>query len=281
MESLPAPPEPPGSSPPHLLSLLPRIYPQIAGGSSPSTSPSSLGAKLLTWLPSAAPPMAMQACTHPSPHSARPAWTSTNCTCPVPSLAKSLMRERTRRTRWRIHQWANKVGQQESIITKVFPFWFDDGFIEMLYFAINHSVPEESGNDPNQSHEGDLEASPSKSPTTPKNIKCKNSSGTLCPKHVLWCKYNGPHQHGTNPMHQRIPHIRAFCTSLFDNSNRLNNKDNTCSWMFIFIFMFGKGALFTLCKLWNGLFFSQFAIVNRTNLSCAKTNRKTSCHCDV
>ncbi|XP_056272801.1 ras-specific guanine nucleotide-releasing factor 1 isoform X1 [Pseudoliparis swirei] len=40
----------------------------------------------------------------------------------------------------------------------------------------DHSVPEESGNDPNQSHEGDLEASPSKSPTTPKNIKCKNSS---------------------------------------------------------------------------------------------------------
>uniref|UniRef100_A0A8C2XE93 Ras protein specific guanine nucleotide releasing factor 1 n=1 Tax=Cyclopterus lumpus TaxID=8103 RepID=A0A8C2XE93_CYCLU len=40
----------------------------------------------------------------------------------------------------------------------------------------DHSVREESDNDPNQSDEGDPEASPTKSPTTPKNIKCKNSS---------------------------------------------------------------------------------------------------------
>uniref|UniRef100_A0A3Q0T3M6 Ras protein specific guanine nucleotide releasing factor 1 n=1 Tax=Amphilophus citrinellus TaxID=61819 RepID=A0A3Q0T3M6_AMPCI len=39
------------------------------------------------------------------------------------------------------------------------------------------SVREESDNDQNQSDEGDPEASPTKSPTTPKNIKCKNSSG--------------------------------------------------------------------------------------------------------
>ncbi|TKS73425.1 Ras-specific guanine nucleotide-releasing factor 1 [Collichthys lucidus] len=38
------------------------------------------------------------------------------------------------------------------------------------------SVREESDNDPNQSDEGDPEASPTKSPTTPKNVKCKNSS---------------------------------------------------------------------------------------------------------
>uniref|UniRef100_A0AAQ5XBN1 Ras protein specific guanine nucleotide releasing factor 1 n=1 Tax=Amphiprion ocellaris TaxID=80972 RepID=A0AAQ5XBN1_AMPOC len=39
------------------------------------------------------------------------------------------------------------------------------------------SVREESDNDQNQSDDGDPEASPTKSPTTPKNIKCKNSSG--------------------------------------------------------------------------------------------------------
>uniref|UniRef100_A0A674PGZ9 Ras protein specific guanine nucleotide releasing factor 1 n=1 Tax=Takifugu rubripes TaxID=31033 RepID=A0A674PGZ9_TAKRU len=39
------------------------------------------------------------------------------------------------------------------------------------------SVREESDNDPNQSDDADPEASPTKSPTTPKNIKCKNSSG--------------------------------------------------------------------------------------------------------
>uniref|UniRef100_H2LVV0 Ras protein specific guanine nucleotide releasing factor 1 n=1 Tax=Oryzias latipes TaxID=8090 RepID=H2LVV0_ORYLA len=39
------------------------------------------------------------------------------------------------------------------------------------------SVREESDNDQNQSDDGDAEASPTKSPTTPKNIKCKNSSG--------------------------------------------------------------------------------------------------------
>ncbi|CAM9226055.1 unnamed protein product, partial [Lampetra planeri] len=38
------------------------------------------------------------------------------------------------------------------------------------------SVREESDNDPNQSEDADPEASPTKSPTTPKNIKCKNSS---------------------------------------------------------------------------------------------------------
>lgn len=120
MENLPAPPGPAESSPPLLLSLSPRIHPQTAGASSPSTSPSSLGAKLLTWLPSAAPQMAMQACTHPCPRSARPPWTSTNCTCPALSRAKSPMRERTRRTRWRIPQCPNKVGQQAPVFCKLF-----------------------------------------------------------------------------------------------------------------------------------------------------------------
>lgn len=104
MESLQAPPGPAESSPLLPLSLLPRIHPQTVGASSPSTSPSSLGAKLLTWLPSAVPQMAMQACTHLCPHSARPPWTSINSTCPALSQAKSLMRERIRRTRWKIPQ---------------------------------------------------------------------------------------------------------------------------------------------------------------------------------
>ncbi|XP_057400491.1 ras-specific guanine nucleotide-releasing factor 1 isoform X3 [Balaenoptera acutorostrata] len=38
---------------------------------------------------------------------------------------------------------------------------------------------EESDNDQNQSDEGDTEASPTKSPTTPKSVKSKNSSGTI------------------------------------------------------------------------------------------------------
>lgn len=120
MESLP-PPQGPAESSPHLLHLpLPRIHPQTAGASSPSTSPSSLGAKLLTWLPSAAPQMAMQACTHPCPHSARPPWTSTNCMCPALLQAKSQMRERTKRIRWRTPQCPNKVGQQQMIHNNYF-----------------------------------------------------------------------------------------------------------------------------------------------------------------
>lgn len=39
------------------------------------------------------------------------------------------------------------------------------------------SVREESDTDPNQSDEAEAETSPTKSPTTPKSIKCKNSSG--------------------------------------------------------------------------------------------------------
>lgn len=41
------------------------------------------------------------------------------------------------------------------------------------------SVREESDNDQNQSDEAEAEASPTKSPTTPKNVKCKNSSGSI------------------------------------------------------------------------------------------------------
>lgn len=118
-ESPPPPPEPAESSPRPLLSPSPKTHPQTAGASSPSTSPSSLGAKLLTWPPSAAPPMAMQACTPPCPPSAKPPWTSTNCTCQVRSRARSQMRERTGRTRWRILQCPSKVNQRKQIILTV------------------------------------------------------------------------------------------------------------------------------------------------------------------
>lgn len=110
------PPGPAGSS--HRLPLWPspRTPPRTAGASSPSTSPSSPGAKLLTWLPSAAPQTAMQACTRPCPHSARPPWTSTNCTCPPPSPARSRTRAKaTRRTRQKTAQCPNKVGSVDVI----------------------------------------------------------------------------------------------------------------------------------------------------------------------
>lgn len=98
-----------------LLSPSPRTPPQTAGASFPSTSPSSLGAKLLTWLPSAAPQTAMQACTRPCPHSARPPWTSTSCTCPARSPARSKTRARaTRRTGQKTAQFPNKVGSAEA-----------------------------------------------------------------------------------------------------------------------------------------------------------------------
>lgn len=41
------------------------------------------------------------------------------------------------------------------------------------------SVREESDTDQNQSDDGDTETSPTKSPTTPKSVKSKNSSGTM------------------------------------------------------------------------------------------------------
>lgn len=41
------------------------------------------------------------------------------------------------------------------------------------------SMREESDNDQNQSDEGDTETSPTKSPTTPKSVKSKNSSGII------------------------------------------------------------------------------------------------------
>lgn len=115
MGSLPALPGPAESFPPLPLWRLPRTHPPTGAASSPSTSPSSLGAKLLTLLPSAAPQMAMQACTPLCPHSARPRWTSTSSMCPALSLARSLMRARTKRTRWRTRPRANKVDQQSKL----------------------------------------------------------------------------------------------------------------------------------------------------------------------
>lgn len=175
MENPRTPPEPAESSPLPLLWPSPKTHPQTAGASSPSTSPSSLGAKLLTWPPSAAPPMAMQACTPPCPPSARPAWTSTNCTCRVPSRARSPTRERTRRTRWRMPQCPSKVIQRKGTVLT------SSSRCRLIYsnYVTDLSVREESDNDPNQSDDADPEASPTKSPTTPKNVKCKNSSGTL------------------------------------------------------------------------------------------------------
>lgn len=63
---------------------------------------------------------------------------------------------------------------------------FNDLHHFVLLWDTDLSVREESDNDPNQSDDGDPEASPTKSPTTPKNVKCKNSSGTLCSKYVQW-----------------------------------------------------------------------------------------------
>lgn len=114
MGRLPALPGPAESFPPLLLWRLPRTRPPTGAASSPSTSPSSPGAKLLTWLPSAAPQMAMQACTPQCPHSARPRWTSTSSTCPALSRARSPMRARTKGTRWRKHPRANKVDQRSK-----------------------------------------------------------------------------------------------------------------------------------------------------------------------
>lgn len=116
MESPQAPLEPAESSPHPLLSPSPKTHPQTVGASCPSTSPSSLGAKLSTWPPSAAPPMAMQACTPPCPPSARPPWTSTSCMCQVQLRARSQMRERTGRTRWRIRRCPSKVTQRKQTI---------------------------------------------------------------------------------------------------------------------------------------------------------------------
>lgn len=47
------------------------------------------------------------------------------------------------------------------------------------------SVREESDTDPNQSDEAEAETSPTKSPTTPMSIKCKNSSGETWAR-CLW-----------------------------------------------------------------------------------------------
>lgn len=47
----------------------------------------------------------------------------------------------------------------------------------MTDFFLDGSVREETDNDPIQSDEAEAEVSPTKSPTTPKNVKCKNSSG--------------------------------------------------------------------------------------------------------
>lgn len=113
-ESHLAPPGLAESSPPRHLLLSPRTHLQTAAASSHSTFPSSPGAKLLTWLPLAAPQMAMQACIPLCPHSAKPHWTSTSFTCPALSPAKSPTRGRTRRKRWRTLLSASKVAWQQG-----------------------------------------------------------------------------------------------------------------------------------------------------------------------
>lgn len=50
----------------------------------------------------------------------------------------------------------------------------------MFFPGSEVSVREESDTDPNQSDEAEAETSPTKSPTTPKSVKCKNSSGKVC-----------------------------------------------------------------------------------------------------
>lgn len=49
----------------------------------------------------------------------------------------------------------------------------------IVFFPIDISVREESDSEQVQSDEADAEASPTKSPTTPKTIKCKTSSGRI------------------------------------------------------------------------------------------------------
>lgn len=140
-ERPPPPPGPAGSSHHLLPSPSPRTRPQTAGASSPSTSPSSLGAKLLTWLPSAAPQTAMQACTRPCPHSARPPWTSTSCTCPAPSRAKSPTRERTRRTRRKTAPRPNKVGRRGPVPQQITLTSRADAFNHPCHFIMTQISP--------------------------------------------------------------------------------------------------------------------------------------------
>ncbi len=82
--------------PPLLLSPSPSHPRQTAVASFHSTSPSSQGAKLWTWLHSAAHLMAMQACTPPCHPSVRPPLTSTSSMCPAPWPARSQTMERPR-----------------------------------------------------------------------------------------------------------------------------------------------------------------------------------------
>lgn len=84
---------PAASSPPLLLSPSPRRPRPTVVASFHSTSPSSQGAKPWTWLHSAVPLMAMQACIPPCHPSVRPPLTSTSSMCPAPWPAKSQTRE--------------------------------------------------------------------------------------------------------------------------------------------------------------------------------------------
>uniref|UniRef100_A0A8C1E775 Ras protein specific guanine nucleotide releasing factor 1 n=1 Tax=Cyprinus carpio carpio TaxID=630221 RepID=A0A8C1E775_CYPCA len=64
-----------------------------------------------------------------------------------------------------------------SMYSSMSPFSKTTLDINKLYVSSPITMREESDNDQIQSDEAEAEVSPTKSPTTPKNVKCKNSSG--------------------------------------------------------------------------------------------------------
>lgn len=52
---------------------------------------------------------------------------------------------------------------------------FDFNNTNLFFFSVDLSVREECDEDPSQSDETEAEMSPPKSPSTPKNVKSKNS----------------------------------------------------------------------------------------------------------
>lgn len=178
MESHPHHRVPAASSPLLLPSLSPRPPRPTAVASCPSTFLSSRGAKPWTWRPSALLPMATHACT-PCHLSVKPHWTSTSSMCPA-WQAKSLTMERPKLKARRMSQSStSKVrhGLPSSLswllieVQLLFDFNNTNGF----FFSVDLSVREECDEDPSQCDETEAEMSPPKSPSTPKNVKSKNS----------------------------------------------------------------------------------------------------------
>lgn len=92
MGTPPSPRVPPASSPHHRPCPSPRRHHPAAGGSSPSTSPSSRAARPWIWPRSAVAPTATPACTRPCHPLAKLLWTPASSTCPAASPTRSQMR---------------------------------------------------------------------------------------------------------------------------------------------------------------------------------------------